>query len=110
MVAIPWQLATRRQEGRDFNVRSETAVTISLAIHELCTNAFKYGALSSDHGTVQISWSLTADTPPKFAFEWLEAPAQRLGSSLGGTVDLLYEPEGLRMRFTSALPAVSNVS
>jgi len=110
-------------QGEDFNVRAETAVTISLAIHELCTNAFKYGAFSSENGKLTISWSLTKEKPPKFCFEWLErggpkvTPPERtgfgskllqtgLGGSLGGTVDLNYEPEGFKMRFLAALPSV----
>ena len=115
-----------RIDGRDFNVRAETAVTISLAIHELCTNAFKYGALSSEGGSVQIGWTLTDESPPKFAFEWVErggptvmAPkASGFGSrllrsglgGLGGTVALAYEPQGFRMNFVAPLPAVPSIA
>jgi two-component sensor histidine kinase len=108
-------------EGRDFSVRSETAVSIALAIHELCTNAYKYGALSNAEGHVKISWHVTGDTPPKFFFQWLERDGplvtpplhkgfgtkvlQRgLGSELGGELHLDYRVEGLVMTFLAPIP------
>lgn len=108
--------------GQDFDVRPETAVTISLALHELCTNAFKYGAMSCDGGTIHISWQLSDEIPPRLTFEWLErggppvtAPRRSgfgtrlLRSGLGGlgaNVDLQYERAGLRMTFSAVLPSL----
>jgi PAS domain S-box-containing protein len=87
---------------------------MGLALHELATNAAKYGALSTDAGFVDISWHITGGT---FAMRWIEragptvSPPQRRGfgttvieamaeRSLGGTVNLNYAPSGLTWHLT----------
>jgi light-regulated signal transduction histidine kinase (bacteriophytochrome)/CheY-like chemotaxis protein len=45
--------------GPDIVLTSKSALALSLAIHELCTNAAKYGALASPGGRVAIRWTLT---------------------------------------------------
>jgi light-regulated signal transduction histidine kinase (bacteriophytochrome) len=45
--------------GPDLILTSKSALALSLAIHELSTNAAKYGAFSSPHGRVTIKWALT---------------------------------------------------
>lgn len=44
--------------GRDLMLRSECVVALNLVIHELCTNAAKYGALSNTTGQVTLSWEV----------------------------------------------------
>jgi two-component sensor histidine kinase len=44
-------------EGPLVNLDGETARSLALVLHELMTNAAKYGALSNGHGTLQIGWS-----------------------------------------------------
>lgn len=44
-------------EGPLVNLDGETARSLALVLHELMTNAAKYGALSNGHGTLQIRWS-----------------------------------------------------
>lgn len=107
-------------DGPQIKVSPRNAVMISLAIHELCTNAFKYGALSSDGGLVAISWGSDA-TDTRFLFEWREVggppvtPPQRKGfgssllerglaGELGGQIILEYDPAGVICRFTGPLP------
>jgi two-component sensor histidine kinase len=82
-----------------------------MVIHELCTNALKYGALSVPEGRVSITWSVDADTE-RFNLEWKESggPAvtepkqknfgsrfieQALPGQLHGEARLIFDPVGL---------------
>ena len=105
--------------GPEIEVPASSAVSISLAVHELCTNAFKYGALSVDTGNVRIHWGRDAENEDsQFFFEWRESggpsvtPPTREGfgtsliqrgiaRELGGKVEIDYAPEGLVFRFTA---------
>ena len=87
-----------------------TAQTIALALHELATNAAKYGALSTERGRVELTWQ---NEPGKIEVMWVEsggpeisAPTrQGYGSraiiagierQLGGVVNFDWQPGGLR--------------
>ena len=92
------------------------ALQLSLTLHELATNALKYGALSAQAGRISLAWTLErTDGADVFAFDWQESggprvspPARRgFGSRLveritaaefSGKVDLTYAPEGVRWR------------
>lgn len=50
---------------------SVCCVPLVLALHELCTNALKYGALSNPEGKVEISWAF-GETPGRLAIRWQE--------------------------------------
>jgi two-component sensor histidine kinase len=95
--------------GPKLRLNAASAQAIGLALHELATNAGKYGALSTDTGRVDVSWGTDGDT---FAMSWTErdgppvaAPTRRgFGTiviermaerSLGGSVDLDYAPSGV---------------
>jgi PAS domain S-box-containing protein len=82
---------------------------IGMAIHELATNALKYGALSNEAGRVGITWVCEGDT---FSMRWAERdgppvtePTRRgfgstvvtgmVKANVGGEVELLYAPTGL---------------
>lgn len=56
-----------------------------MALHELTTNAAKYGALSNSAGTVHIEWQVTGDVTPAFSISWLEqgGPAVTAPSQIG---------------------------
>jgi PAS domain S-box-containing protein len=60
-------------EGTDLFLTAKAAQNFALALHELATNAAKYGALSNRTGRVNISWSTSKqDGSPLFAFRWQE--------------------------------------
>jgi PAS domain S-box-containing protein len=60
-----------RIEGPDLFLAPNTAQTIAVTLHELATNAAKYGALSVPQGYVQIGWSREADG--QLAIRWTES-------------------------------------
>jgi two-component sensor histidine kinase len=68
-------LAPHDREGFDgisgpkFNVDAENTARISMVLHELSTNASKYGGLSRPDGTLNVSWTLSPDT---LALKWIE--------------------------------------
>ena len=95
--------------GESLRVGATAALALHMALHELATNAIKYGALAGDKGRVTISWA-RADS--EFALlVWTESggppvkPPERrgLGSSLfetafaseGGSTVIAYEPQGV---------------
>ncbi|HKX91575.1 MAG TPA: HWE histidine kinase domain-containing protein [Sphingomicrobium sp.] len=98
-----------RLRGPDVSVPDQLVVSLSLALHELATNAVKYGALSSDAGSVSIDWS---DAEGKLRLEWKEhdgppvkAPSvqgfgARLLARAAMGADLRFEPGGLRCIIT----------
>ena len=60
-------------EGPALAVNAEAAQQISLAVHELSTNAQKYGALANPGGGVYVSWRIyEQDQEKQVVFEWLE--------------------------------------
>jgi PAS domain S-box-containing protein len=100
--------------GPKLCVKAAGAQAIGLALHELATNAGKYGALSTDTGRVDICWAIDGGT---FTINWVErdgppvsAPKRRgfgtvvmqemAEDSVDGTVDLDYAPSGPTWRLT----------
>jgi PAS domain S-box-containing protein len=98
-------------EGITVLVRPEDAQNLSLALHELVTNASRHGALSSALGRVHVSWRITRETNPTLHFRWRElegppvAPPDRSGfgtTTLKGMftgVRIDYLKEGLDCEF-----------
>lgn len=99
------------------------ALALSMALHELTTNAVKYGALSSDRGRVKLAWSRAGGDKPKLHIDWnesggpaVEAPSRRgfgsvllersLEEDLGGKVELNYRPEGFACTIELPWPAL----
>ena len=96
--------------GDSLKLSPDSAQSLAMVIHELCTNAVKYGALSSDTGKVAISWAV--DDTQSFMLTWEESggpptvePAHRnTGNAIiAGAVRHLkakffreWRPEGLR--------------
>jgi PAS domain S-box-containing protein len=105
--------------GPTLRLNAASAQAIGLALHELATNAGKYGALSTDAGRLDIGWRADGDT---FTMNWTErvgppvsAPKQcgfgttvieaMVERSVSGAVDLHYPRSGLTWRLTC--PAVN---
>ncbi len=53
--------------GDPISLPAQAVLSLSLIIHELATNATKYGALSNDHGHIEISWR---ETEGMVEFRW----------------------------------------
>lgn len=60
-----------RIEGPDVEMGARAAVSLSLVLHELCTNAAKYGALSVEGGQVAVTWTIDADDV--LTLDWRES-------------------------------------
>ncbi len=101
-------------DGPKLRFHTVGAQAVGLAIHELATNAGKYGALSADTGQVNVRWEVAGGT---FTMSWTEregppvsAPERRgcgttvtkamAERSVNGAVDLDYAPSGLTWRLT----------
>ncbi|MGU3536841.1 PAS domain-containing protein [Methylobacterium sp. A54F] len=100
-------------DGPTIALQPQVAVALALALHELATNAAKYGALSNETGRVDLAWQVDGNGPDaKFHLAWRErggppvsAPTRRgFGSTLierslrsyfGGTADTEFQPKGL---------------
>jgi PAS domain S-box-containing protein len=59
-----------RIDGPSVMLEPNTAQTIAISLHELATNAAKYGSLSAADGRVEIAWSRTADG--RLSLRWIE--------------------------------------
>ncbi|MCJ2020040.1 PAS domain S-box protein [Methylobacterium sp. E-065] len=118
-----------RASGPNVPVAAKPALALALALHELATNAAKYGALSNDVGTVDLRWHVVLeDGLPRFVLTWSEQggppilaqPTRRgFGSRLiersfaaevGGDVGLTYAPTGLTCRLEASLAAMQESS
>ena len=98
-------------------LKPEAGQALAMVFHELATNAAKYGALSTDRGRVLIRWDLRSNGNPvsNLVLEWREVGGPRVDApckssygtntihdlipyELGGTVSLVFAPEGARCR------------
>lgn len=59
--------------GPPVQINPDAAQNIGLALHELATNASKYGALTAPDGKVSVVWRIIAGPPQRFRIEWLES-------------------------------------
>ena len=95
------------------------ALAIAMALHELTTNAVKYGALSNESGQVSLRWTADAGAN-RLTIVWTESggprvepPVRRgfgsvllertLGEDLHGTVDIRHPPQGVTCTITMPL-------
>ena len=102
-------------DGPDIELRPNDALSLGLAIHELATNAAKYGALSVPEGKVTVEWAF--DGPERAEVWWREAggppvtpPEQRgfgmqlieriVAHELGTKADMRFDPDGVKCKLT----------
>ena len=62
-----------RVNGPPVMLKPQAALFLVLVIHELSTNAAKYGALSTPNGSVEVAWGITGDRPPRLELTWAES-------------------------------------
>ncbi len=96
-------------------------MTVAMALHELCTNAIKYGALSVADGCVDVHWIITDEEPSRLLIRWQESggppvdpPAGRgfgsrmieraLATDMKAEVRMDYRREGLVCTIDSPVP------
>ena len=113
-----------RLSGPDIDLNARAALALAMVVHELSTNAVKYGALSNDDGIVDLHWMIEGDRPDAiFELTWWEtggptvvAPTHRgfgsdlietiLASDLGGTCVLDYLPAGVKWTLRAKLSLI----
>ena len=100
-------------EGPGVILRAEAGQVMAMVLHELVTNAAKYGALSSKHGRVSIRWHWQLNGSHRLAFRWQEfdgpvvvAPSNSgygmsvirnlIPYELGGKADLAITSDGVK--------------
>jgi len=111
--------------GENVVLRPRIVLTLAMAMHELATNAAKYGALSAPSGRIEITWqTVEADGRRQLRIDWVEQggppvvePAQRsfgskliegsIAAELGGSAKLHFAPAGLRCEIVVPLEAAA---
>jgi two-component sensor histidine kinase len=105
-------------DGPPGRLTPAAAQGIGMALHELATNASKYGALSNSEGQIRISWQVAATQDRTFTMQWLEdggpkvvAPthkgfgqmviARMAELAVNGAVEVEYRESGLCWRLTA---------
>ncbi len=122
----PYQDSLRqriRLRGPEIELKPGAVLALGLAIHEMATNATKYGSLSVAEGRISVMWAITGGANPLLLVEWVESggppvkPPQRQGfgtkliqrglaQQLGGEIKLDFAPAGVHCVITFPLHAV----
>lgn len=115
-------------DGPPVELKAKSALALSMTLHELFTNATKYGALSNDKGVVELSWTVeTAEGDDRFDLVWLERggpivkvptrfgfgtrlTGSSLAGDLGGRGVVDYAPGGVRWSLSTTLAAITEAS
>lgn len=106
----------------------DATISFAMIIHELSTNAIKYGALSREQGRVDVTWTVTEISDQReITLDWRESggprvvpPVRRgfgsrliergIAPGLGAEVMLEFKPEGLHARFVTRHAGASLVA
>ncbi|MXQ12254.1 PAS domain S-box protein [Microvirga makkahensis] len=108
----PYQRDRFETGGPDVRLTPKMALALALALHELATNAAKYGALSVPAGRIAIMWRVQPNDPPHLILRWQErggppvsSPERKgfgsrliersLALELAGDVKITYDPAGV---------------
>lgn len=112
-------------DGPAIRLPPKTTVTMSLVLHEFCTNAARYGALSVPGGRVVLTWNLIHGTEPQLELRWVESGGPKvsgrtqtgfglrmieraLAGEPGGKSEIRFEPEGVIFEAIVGIPRVSD--
>ena len=112
-------------DGPEVMLSAEAGQAMAMVIHELVTNAAKYGALSSQSGRVLVRWHRKLNGSAQLVLVWqetggpaVEAPKKSgygtgvvrdlIPYEFGGTVDFSFAPEGVRCRLEIPFDRVSS--
>jgi PAS domain S-box-containing protein len=116
-----------RLSGPDVDVPSRLAVSLGMAMHELTTNAAKYGALSVFGGKVDVAWTVTIEaTRRTLNIDWVEsggppvaAPTRQgfgarllefvLPGQIQAKSEIDYRPDGVRVYYSVPMPAETKI-
>ena len=128
IVATAGQEAERfHLNGPDIRLQPQIAVSLAMMVHELSTNAIKYGALAGEDGQVRIDWTIAQDGDHnRLEIDWRESggppvaePSRRgFGTRLiqrgmsgenGSSVTMEFLPQGLRCTIRATLPREGGV-
>ena len=109
--------------GPMVRIDQRPGVSLALMMHELGTNAAKYGALSNDTGQVRIEWAVSRGAEPRFEITWSEkggpavteptrrgAGSRLISAGVGGVSDVTieYRSEGVVCTLTAPLEQLSS--
>jgi PAS domain S-box-containing protein len=110
--------------GPRIELGAKAALAVTMALHELCTNAAKYGALSNDRGTVEVEWTVTGGasdsvlhlswkerggppvTPPTRKGFGSRLIGQLIGSDLNARTSIDFAPAGVHWSLQAPLEAL----
>lgn len=111
--------------GPKILVPPREALALAMALHELFTNAMKYGALSNDAGRIDVRWSsIRDDKESRLRLSWREmggpevSPPKRRGfgslllertlaQDLNGRVTTAFDPEGIHFSIDAPMPSAA---
>lgn len=111
--------------GQNVRLRPRAVLTLAMAVHELVTNAAKYGALSTPGGRIEIAWQPVEENGRQvMRIDWVEQggppvaePQHRgfgskliegsIAAELGGTARMIFAPEGLHCEIALPLETIS---
>jgi PAS domain S-box-containing protein len=113
-------------EGPEISLPSRAALSLSMAMYELSTNALKYGALSVPEGRVAVDWSIDqSEDGRKIVIKWTEhdGPAavtpgsfgfgtfiikDAIALETGGEVEMAFDDKGFRWTLTAPLTVTAD--